>query len=377
MVEERLALVVGGQSLAGGGGAQRRIVRVIVHILSTNDHVAAVTLVCSSRLLADLAIVVPGLEMLLSAHRMVHADLGRAMVGSIIKPWALKRLLVTNGVSRVHLLLVQRSLLPVLLTRVLERDFSLTCSVTSSPLSYGSDGRILSSLALRLECEQAGRIDCLYDYFLETYPQWRDKCWVTPCSFTDYEQFRPLDKEPVIVFAGSLTRMKQPLLALKGFAEARERFPFAMKGWRLAVYGSGELSAAVRRQIVEYDLESWVILSHKPDLAQALGHSSVFLSLQEHENYPSQALLEALACGNVPVCTDVGGTRRMVSPETAVLLADNNSSTVARAIVDACLMSRREGIQTIERASILRSHTIDAASEYYTRFLDLSPVVVE
>jgi glycosyltransferase involved in cell wall biosynthesis len=377
MVDQGLAIVVGGQALAGGGGAQRRIVRVLVHILSVYDHVAAVTLACSSRLLADLAIVAPGLEALLSAHRIVHADLGRATVGSVVDPWALKRLLVTYGVSRVHLVLVQRSLLPVLLTRTLARDFTLTCSVTSSPLSYGSDGRILSSLVLRLECEQASRIDCLYDYFLKTYPQWRDKCWVTPCSFTDYEQFRPLDKESIIVFAGSLTATKQPLLALEAFAEARERFPVAMKGWRLAIYGAGELSAAVRHRITKCDLESWVILTHKPDLAQALGHSSVFLSLQEHENYPSQALLEALACGNVPVCTDVGGTRRMVSSETAVLLADNKPSTVTRGIVDACLMSRRDGIQAIERASILQSHTIDVASEYYIRFLDLSPVVSE
>jgi hypothetical protein len=67
----------------------------------------------------------------------------------------------------------------------------------------------------------------------------------------------------------------------------------------------------------------------------------------------------------------------MVSPETAVLLTDNKPSTVARAIVDACLMSRRDGIQTVERASILQSHTIEVASAYYTRFLDLSPVAGE
>jgi glycosyltransferase involved in cell wall biosynthesis len=282
MAEQGLAVVVGGSSLAGGGGAERRIARVLVHMLSRNDHLAAVTLVCSSRLLADLVIVAPGLEVLLSARRVVHADLGEAMVGPILNPWALRHLLHTHNVSRVHLLLIQRSLLPVLLTGTLARDFALSCSVTSSTLSRGSAGGVFSSLALRLECQQAARIDCLYDYFPETFPQWREKCWVTPCSFTDYKQFRPLDKEPVVVFAGSMVAAKQPLLALRSFAEARERFPVEMKGWRLAMYGSGALSAAVRHQIAEYGLEGWVILSQKPDLGSARGPSTVFLSLQEH-----------------------------------------------------------------------------------------------
>jgi len=371
MVEQGLAILVGGSSLAGGGGAERRIARVLVHILSCNDHVAAVTLVCSSRLLADLAIVAPGLKALMSAHRIVHADLDRAMIGPVINPWALRRLLDTHGVSRVHFLLIQRSLLPVLLTRMLAKDFTLTCSVTSSPLSRGSDGRILSSLALRLECEQASRIDCLYDYFLEPYPQWREKCWVTPCSFTDYEHFRPLKKEPVVVFAGRLIAEKQPILALRAFAEARERFPAEMKGWRLAMYGSGELLPALMQQMAELRLEDCVSLTHSLDLAQALGHSSVFLSLQERENYPSQVLLEALACGNVPVCTDVGATRRMVSAETAVLAADSSPSTVAGAIVEACLRSRRDGMPMVERTSVLQNHTVEVASKYYERFFDL------
>ncbi|MHB8107500.1 MAG: glycosyltransferase [Candidatus Cryosericum sp.] len=371
MAKQGLAILVGGSSLAGGGGVERRIARVLVHILSRNDGVAPVTIACSSRLLADLATVAPGLEVLMSAHRIIHADLDRAVIGPFVNPRELRRLLDTHGVSRVHFLLIQRSLLPVLLTRVLAKDFNLTCSVTSSPLSYGSDGQMLSSLALRLECDQASRIDCLYDYFLESHPQWRDKCWVTPCSFTDYAHFVPLSKRPMIVFAGRLIPEKQPLLALRAFAEARQRFPAEMKGWRLAMFGSGGLLPTLAQEKAELGLEDCVSLTHSLDLAQALGNSSVFLSLQERENYPSQALLEALACGNVPVCTDVGATRRMVSPETAVLVADSSPSTVAGAIVEACLRSRRVGIPKVERASVLESQTIEVSSDYYMRFFDL------
>jgi len=51
--------------------------------------------------------------------------------------------------------------------------------------------------------------------------------------------------------------------------------------------------------------------SSRPE--QLLSRSLVFLSIQGEDNYHSQALMEAMACGCAIVASDVGETYRLVS----------------------------------------------------------------
>jgi glycosyltransferase involved in cell wall biosynthesis len=53
--------------------------------------------------------------------------------------------------------------------------------------------------------------------------------------------------------------------------------------------------------------------------------------LQHFNNYPSQSLLEAMACGNAVVATNVGETHRLVD-ETVGLLIEPEAPALAEAL---------------------------------------------
>jgi glycosyltransferase involved in cell wall biosynthesis len=367
-----MAMLVVGPSIAGGGGTERRVTRSIVEVLARKRLDQPVVLACESSLLSELVIVAPGLQALVADGRLVHANVDRVKVCGFVSPSRLRRVLLSHGVSRIYLPEVQRSMLPALLDRTFNSAFDMSCSVTSSILSCGLSSGLFSQFALQVQCRHAKRIDCLYDYFLDTFPRWKDKCMITPCSFTDYEMFRPLQKERSIVFAGRMISEKQPLLALDAFALARRRLPSALAGWRLLMFGQGELVDAVRRRIRILDLDGVASLNSQMDLAETLGRSSVFLSLQIHENYPSQSLIEALACDCVPVCTDVGETRRVVTPEVGVLVRENTPDAIADAILTACARSSSSDERGSRRAHVMASHSAAASAQYFDRFLGLT-----
>ncbi len=63
-----------------------------------------------------------------------------------------------------------------------------------------------------------------------------------------------------------------------------------------------------------------VKLGYYTDIKHVLRNSVIFLSLQKEENYPSQSLLEAMACKNAIIATDVGLTRKIVKKEFGELI---------------------------------------------------------
>jgi glycosyltransferase involved in cell wall biosynthesis len=97
-----------------------------------------------------------------------------------------------------------------------------------------------------------------------------------------------------------------------------------------------------------------------------LERSSIFVSLQEGENYPSQSLLEAMACGNAVIATDVGETWRLVDDANGKRVA-SDAGAVADAIIallDDPLLARR---QMTSRRRILAEHTPERFLTYIGR----------
>ncbi len=132
---------------------------------------------------------------------------------------------------------------------------------------------------------------------------------VSPCSFIDYSRCRIGEKEPLIVFCGKMDPVKNPLLAVEALRRLRETsaHPFQAR-----LLGDGPLAAEVDRAVAAAGLGDVVVRDEHPDPPQILSRALVYLSLQSGDNYHSQALMEAMACGSAVVATDVGETRRLV-----------------------------------------------------------------
>ena len=142
-----------------------------------------------------------------------------------------------------------------------------------------------------------------------------EKIAVPSGSAIDVEQYQPSQaKEPWVVFVGRLIEDKNPVLFLEAVPAIHRADPAA----RFFLLGDGPLRPQVERALDRLRLRGFVELGFRADLAPVLGKARVFVSLQRQDNYPSQSLLEAMACGAVPVATDVGLTWKLVDETTGI-----------------------------------------------------------
>jgi glycosyltransferase involved in cell wall biosynthesis len=117
--------------------------------------------------------------------------------------------------------------------------------------------------------------------------------------------------DPVVLWVGRLTSLKDPLAVLKGFEVVLQQLPNA----RLyMIFGSDELFLDVRRCI-----QASTLLSRSVTLLGRLAHSELesfynsadYFVLGSHYEGSGYALAEALACGVVPVVTDIPSFRAL------------------------------------------------------------------
>jgi len=78
-------------------------------------------------------------------------------------------------------------------------------------------------------------------------------------------------------------------------------------------YGKGRnlINEYINANLINYKQNIQIIETTQPE--EVLKKSLIFLSLQDHENFPSQSALEAMAYSNYILVTDVGMSRLLVS----------------------------------------------------------------
>ena len=145
-----------------------------------------------------------------------------------------------------------------------------------------------------------------------------------------------VEGDPAILWVGRLNANKDPLTVLDGLERALRELP----GGRLTmVYGEGDLEAAVRERVEQSSvLRSRVRLVGRvpaPCMPAFYSAADLFVLGSHHESC-GYALLEALACGAVPVVTDIPSFRAITDDgRIGRLWPPGDAGTCARALVDA------------------------------------------
>ena len=188
---------------------------------------------------------------------------------------------------------------------------------------------------------------------------------ISPCSFINYENFRPqYPKENSVVFMGRLVKLKNPLL----FLEAVKIFNSAYdehKEITFFVLGAGPEEAAMRRYAQKHDLNNVMFEGKVSRPEKYLQKSKIFISIQQTENYPGQALMEAMACENAIIASDVGETRKMVTEKEGELVK-LDAKEIAKTLVK--LISNENDLikkGKNAREKVMREHTIEKFTEYF------------
>ncbi|NNE55034.1 MAG: glycosyltransferase family 4 protein, partial [Flavobacteriales bacterium] len=131
--------------------------------------------------------------------------------------------------------------------------------------------------------------------------------------FCDSSRYYPEEKENWIVFASALVNYKHPMMFVEAIQKVRKSRPELLSGWKVKIIGNGPLQEATDEYIKANDLQDLVErTSGLDDISPILRKSKAYVSAQETENFPSLAMNEAMASGNVIIARDVGRTHLFV-----------------------------------------------------------------
>jgi len=188
-----------------------------------------------------------------------------------------------------------------------------------------------------------------------------DRMFVSNGSVVDTVRFQPaLQKAPWVVFSGRLVEEKNPLLFIEAVPAVLQLVPEA----KFYMLGEGPLAPRVEQALDRLKLREAVTVGFRPDPAPVLSKARVFVSLQRTDNYPSQALLEAMACGMAVVATDVGQTCKLVD-ETVGRRVKADAASVAAAVVRLLREpGRASKMGQRGRERVMRHHSTEAYLEY-------------
>ena len=152
------------------------------------------------------------------------------------------------------------------------------------------------------------------------------KISVAPSSFADYTKCRIGKKEEFqIAFSSRLEPGKNPLLYLEAAAEVLKSHPDV----KFHLLGEGTLDAEIRNFITANGLQSNISIAFNPNPPEVFAETSVFVSLQSGTNYPSQSILEAMACGNAIIASNEGDTGMFINSGNGILVELNKDSLIS------------------------------------------------
>lgn len=194
-----------------------------------------------------------------------------------------------------------------------------------------------------------------------------NQVFVTPNSFIDFSntEVKYEEKKNIVTFLARFDKKKGTDLLLDTIdcvLKERNDIHFQVIG-----YGPEKNTIINHINKNNYGLFVSIIFSEEPK--KQLKLSKVFLSIQLKENYPSQALLEAMACKNAIVATDVGLTYKLVDNENG-LRVNPKGTDIAKAIIylyNNPKQMEKKGFNAREK--ILQNCTAENYFKYITSIL--------
>ncbi len=190
---------------------------------------------------------------------------------------------------------------------------------------------------------------------------------IAPCSFADYSKCKPGNKENIeIAFSARMEPDKNPMLYLQAAKEIlRKRSDVTFH-----IMGEGSLVKEVNDFIKQNELSENIRFRFHPHPPDVLADTLIFVSLQTGTNYPSQSILEAMACGNAIIASSTGDTDLFINSANG-LLVKLELNDIVNAIT--ALISDRERAKKMGEAArifAMQNHTIEKAADYYIRLIE-------
>lgn len=240
-------------------------------------------------------------------------------------------------------------------------------NISDSPEVDWYKQNILFNFAL----EKSNIVDFLSPFVLEGVQKMGinislEKITITPSSFSDYTKCQIGAKEKFrIAFSGRLEKDKNPVLFLEAALILAAQYPHV----EFHIMGEGRLTSVIKEKTDISGLPNIVFHGFHPNPPEILAKTSLFVSIQTTNNYPSQSVLEAMACGNAIIASDVGDTRMFVNEDWGSLIELNLESLIhyLKIYIEQPVIAFEKGLKGSEY--VRENHTIDKSAEYYLSLL--------
>jgi glycosyltransferase involved in cell wall biosynthesis len=185
---------------------------------------------------------------------------------------------------------------------------------------------------------------------------------ITPSSFTDYSSCRIGNKDIFqVAFAGRLEMDKNPYMFLDAAIKLSKKYPDVI----FHIMGDGRLSSEIKKKAETSGSSNIIFHGFHFQPTRILADTSVFVSIQTTNNYPSQSVLEAMACGNAIVATDVGDTRMFINQNNGILINLNVDELLNAIEILYLNKELRERMGQFGFNYVRKNHTIEKMADYY------------
>lgn len=194
-----------------------------------------------------------------------------------------------------------------------------------------------------------------------------ENCNVTSSSFTDYSKCIIGSKKKFeIAFAGRLEPDKNPMMFLESAKE------IISKGYDVHFHllGEGGMENMIQKFINDNGLKERVNFQFHNNPPEILAETTVFVSIQTTNNYPSQSVLEAMACGNAIIASDAGDTGMLINNSNGILIPLNKDALTAA--METLIKNKDEALNLGKsgREFVIKEHTLEKSAEYYLTLFD-------
>lgn len=215
--------------------------------------------------------------------------------------------------------------------------------------------------------ENSSLVDFLSPYIAEGVREHdvnikEERIRIAPCSFIDYSKCSPSEKSKIeVAFCSRLEADKNPMLYLDAAKEVLQKFPDI----KFHILGEGTLVNEISGFIEKNNLKNSINFQFHKNPPEIFKDTSIFISLQTGTNYPSQSVLEAMACGNAVIASNRGDTNLFINEKNGILIEPEKVPLV-RAIENLVLNPDKNRTMGMNgREMVLKEHTIERFTEYF------------
>lgn len=186
---------------------------------------------------------------------------------------------------------------------------------------------------------------------------------------TDYKKKTAIsNRKDDLIFLGRLESVKGIQKIVHALPDIVEEYPTI----NLKIVGDGTLRDELedfvqQKQLTEHvTFTGWINHDEIPD---HLDNSRILLLPSESEGVP-KTLLEAMACGTIPIATSVGGIPDIINDsENGFLLSNAESEKIAEQVSQVLKRNDLDSISNNARRYIEKKYSYEIAKEQYRRIL--------